>query len=487
MSQAFKQAFLTCMLIGSAGCNWSAFNNYERDAPIRVYDAPTNYGKPGFGSVLTTLTTNYTGSQRSIAIASAGPDSAIVFARLWNGKHVTEDAFTRCKNKDCAAGAGVGSALIAFPSWALGTPQQQDGCVFAPALGKSFVFCDSDTNANQSFSLELDQVVDKGNYAGFSGAGLPLKHPLGVFLLGAYQISSRTDATSHGRLFYQPDFQPEGERSDGDEVPQLEELPLRDPATGELFADDPDAGDLGFAMAALPSEDGTLWIAVGQPSRGRVLVAIYDRTVVGGLENKLSTVACLDSPAGGGSFGKRVAMGDINGDGLPEIAVGSDAVDSNETVFVYPGDALPMASPTSCPAWGAHPLVVICSEGVRDARCENSAFGAAVAFGDVNGDGAQDLLVGAPLAEVSGKQAAGAVWLFAGNSSGRGALLDLDGATNLHADNKAQAHLGATVAALHTRDRDEPVASAPNEDRLFTFMCSELEDDVSGNTQCLPK
>jgi FG-GAP repeat len=494
MSQASKfrsRTRMTARLLAlpcafSLGCNWTEFDDYEKTAPIRVHDTPSNR-KPGYGNVLTTLATDYTGSPRSLSVASAGPDAPVAFTRLWNGKQLTEDTFTRCKAKeDCENGVGVGATLIPFPHWALGTVQQQDACVFAPGYGKSYVFCDSDTSANQSFDLELDTVVEPGNSAGFSGAGLPPSHPLGVFLLGAYQISSRTEATSRGRLFYQPDFQPPGERSDDDEVPQLEELPLRDPVTGSLFADDPEAGDLGAAMAAALDVHGTLWIAVGQPAHGRVIVANFD-DVPGDLDNKLSTIACIENRAMVGSFGKRLAMADINGDGLPELAVGSDLSDSNERVFLYRGDAMPTITPGSCPDWGAAPLEVTCSEGVREARCEGSAFGASLAFGDVNGDGASDLIVGAPRADVDGKHEAGAVWLFAGNASARGALLNVDGATNLYADNKASAHLGTSVGALHTKDRDEPMAGAPGEARLFTFMCSELEDDVDGNTLCLPK
>jgi hypothetical protein len=486
-TQAVHASALLCTLAASASCNWTEFDTYEKDAPIRVHDTPTNYRKAGYGGVLTAFSTDHSGT-RSLAVASAGPDSPVVFTRLWNGKSLIEDTFTRCKQKeDCDEGVGVGSALIPFPHWALGTVQQLDGCVFSPGLGKAYVFCDSNTNANQSFDLELGDIVDDGNLAGFSGAGLPSSHPLGVFLFAAYQISSRTDELSRGRVFYQLDFQPEGQPSQNDKVPPPEEFPLRDPVTGDLFADDPEAGDLGFAMAATPGEGETLMIAVGQPSRGRVIVALYDDATSGGIDNKLTTVACIDNPGAGGRFGARIAMADINGDGWPEIAIGSEAADSSEAVYLYRGEAVPTPPPAECPAWPTQHLEVTCSEGVREVGCANSAFGAALAFGDVNGDGASDLLVGAPRAEVSGKSEAGAVWLFAGNAGRRGPLLDLDGATPLHADNKERAHLGSSVAAVRTADRDEPVAGAPDEDRLFTFMCSELEDDVSGNTLCLPK
>ena len=75
--------------------------------------------------------------------------------------------------------------------------------------------------------------------------------------------------------------------------------------------------------------------------------------------------------------------GDVDGDGYDDIIVGADSYDENQgAVFVYYGSGL---GPSKTPDWIAE------SEQVA------SSFGNSVATaGDVNGDGYDDVIVGAP-------------------------------------------------------------------------------------------
>lgn len=483
-TRRFLHALSTATLLGATGCNFTEFDKYEEEAPIRVYDAPENYPRAGgYGSVVTSFQTGE--APRSVVVASGGRDSPVVFERMWTGRGLDDASFIRCKRKeDCKDGLGVGGALISFPSWALGTPQEESGCIFSPGQPKAYVFCDSNTNANQSFELDVGDIGANGKVVQFSGAGLPPRHPLGVALFGAYAVSIRSGEPSDGRIFAQPDFQPPGAPSDDDVVPPAEELRLMDPETGELFADDAAAGDLGYALSLAQDENGDLLIAVSQPSRKRVIVASY-------ANRALVTRACLESPDDSvEGFGKSLVVGDVNNDGQPEVIVGTDAVASAERVWLYQGAGLPAEDPsaTRCASWRNSPVEITCIEGIQDVTCGDSAFGAALALGDVDGDGIKDLLVGAPNAKVGSAVQAGAVWLFpGGEDSARSGGLDLERATNLFANNKARAHLGAALATLRTKQRDEPVAGAPGEARLYTFMCSALEEDVANQRLCLPK
>jgi hypothetical protein len=216
-----------------------------------------------------------------------------------------------------------------------------------------------------------------------------------------------------------------------------------------------------------------------------VIVAVYGRS-----DAKVRTHACIDAPGGAAGFGQQLALGDINDDGVPELFVGSAPSDSAERVWLYRGaglgDAAEAGSP--CPGWGVSAVELECPGDARGVTCGDSAFGSALAIGNVDGDRYNDLLVGAPNATVGKTKEAGAVWLFPGGpDSARDGGLDVDRATTLFAAEKKQARLGSSVAALHTKDRDEPVAGAPGEDRVYTFMCSPLEDDVSKESRCLPK
>jgi hypothetical protein len=499
MSRNFTQraAAFTILVTSSfaaTACDWRAFKEYEDSAPIRVYDAPKGYRLPGYGNVLT----SFEAGGKGVIVASAGANSPVRFERMWTGKHLSDEAITRCKGPtDCKDADGVGETLIPFPVWAHGTPQKRTGCILSPATPKAFVFCDSNTAANQSWDLALDELRDPASTVHFSGVGLPEGHRLGIAILGAYALSNRGQTPSAGRLFYQPDFQPPGQPSDDDQVPTLERLPLRDPRTSEPFADEAEPGNLGFAIAAAPNAAGELLIAISQPSHERVIVASYDDALPGGIEDKLRTRACLENPEPGlGGFGKRLLVGDINDDGLPELFVGIDPTSGADTtigvgrVWMYRGTALPTPEEalTDCPPFAGQPVQVDCESGVRGVDCADTGFGAALALGDVDGDGVRDLLVGAPYADVPGGKDAGAVWILPGSKDPalRGAL-DSQRISVLFATRQARANLGMAVAALRTKGRDEPVAGAPGENRLYTFMCSALEDDVSTKSLCLPK
>jgi hypothetical protein len=103
-------------------------------------------------------------------------------------------------------------------------------------------------------------------------------------------------------------------------------------------------------------------------------------------------------------FGSAVATGDINGDGQPDLLIGSPHDKSAEkwlgsVTIILGGKKISFAAPSQ----------VIWGEGTA----WQDEFGASVAVGDVTGDGMADLLVGAPQAVELGKQV-GKVYLYRG-------------------------------------------------------------------------
>ena len=149
--------------------------------------------------------------------------------------------------------------------------------------------------------------------------------------------------------------------------------------------------------------------------------------------------------------GFSVATGDVNGDGIPDIIIGSKGYSHTYVVFGKSG------------SWGAAGSMLLNigagslidgTQGVRfDGVSGGDCAGCAVATGDVNGDGIADIIIGAPYANsnqagstyaVFGKSA---TWGSAGNvilNTGPGNLID--GTQGARLDGPIWAQSGFSVA-----------------------------------------
>jgi hypothetical protein len=484
-----------CSLALTAGCNWKAFDEYEETAPIRVHAQPSKYELPDFGKVMVTYGATISGKKVSRIVASAGGPSPIAFVRAWDGSKVSEsEALLYCSGKsECEHTRDFGGALIPFEVWNPGSIGERRGCVFVPGNstashdpqdprlgGEGVVLCETH-KPPQNFTLGPALVDARGEGAllSYSGFGLPTGHALGAVVYGAYAVDSKTREPRNGGLYLLS--QPE----DGMVGPSPQVL-LIDPATQKPFSEPADAGDFGRQVVGAFDRAGTLVIAISQPSQQRVLVATYDDEEPGQPLEKVKLRACIQAPEkGAGGFGERLLLADVTGDSDPELFIGNDPVSGaqqgSQALFMYPGSGLPLEDVTdTCPPWNAKPVPIAC-EDADGVSCDDSAFGASLAVGDVNADGKGDLLVGAPFATVGGSQQAGAIWIVPGNDSG----LALDRSTAITVTSTSKARYGFQVAALRTTDRDEPVGSAPGLGELFVSMCTPLEKGFGGADLCL--
>jgi hypothetical protein len=112
----------------------------------------------------------------------------------------------------------------------------------------------------------------------------------------------------------------------------------------------------------------------------------------------------------GDNFGWSLAAGDFNGDGRKDLAVGAP---HEKAGSFYSGHVFVFHSTTT----GFSALIDV-SESSLLAQGHEDFFGAALASGDFNHDGRDDLAVGAPGKAVSGVAAVGQIFLYRGTVNG---------------------------------------------------------------------
>ena len=117
----------------------------------------------------------------------------------------------------------------------------------------------------------------------------------------------------------------------------------------------------------------------------------------------------MDGEAQNDEFGTSLTVGDIDGDGLADVVAGTplnDALGSNVgRVYVFYGD--PVVSDR--PAADADVLLT--------GQPTNDTFGMAITVGDMNGDGLEDVICGAPMASFT-HNGSGRAFVYLGQQGG---------------------------------------------------------------------
>ncbi len=212
---------------------------------------------------------------------------------------------------------------------------------------------------------------------------------------------------------------------------------------GESVATAGDVNGDGFSdiVVGAPTYDN------GQLSEGRAFVYLGSAS-----GPSTSPAWTAESNQAGALFGSSVAAaGDVNGDGFDDLIVGADSFSAGQTAegraFVYLGSA---AGLSTSAAWTA--------EGNQDL----ARFGMSLATaGDVNGDGFDDVVVGAPFFD-AGQTDEGRVFVYLGSATGLSATAGWTAESN-----QSQAGFGASVFAAGDVDGDgfgDVLVGAPNFD-----------------------
>ncbi|MEZ4410837.1 MAG: FG-GAP-like repeat-containing protein [Polyangiales bacterium] len=156
-----------------------------------------------------------------------------------------------------------------------------------------------------------------------------------------------------------------------------------------------------FAVSAPPLRSGTAMVGRVAVYMGR---AAHTAITAPGWEVMGATVGTV-----GEEIGRSLAgVGDVNGDGYADLAVGAPANATNGSragrAYVFLGGTMPSRTPA---------VTYANSTGVMDAAGDQLGQGIAGA-GDVDGDGFSDVLVYAQNAPLSGNGGPGSVYLYSG-------------------------------------------------------------------------
>lgn len=206
-------------------------------------------------------------------------------------------------------------------------------------------------------------------------------------------------------------------------------------------------------------------LAVGAPTRGEVWLFRSEFPQ----PEEPKRVGCLGPRK---AFGRNLASGDVNGDGVDELLVADE-----QFVTAFSGSALAVLSEQAgddCSLAGLPDAAVIasvsCASGGKTSGCSRSSFGAAIAVADIDGDADGEIIVGAPGMTLTGVGQVGAVLVF-----------DAEGAEShqlteqfFDVDLAVGAAFGRSLQTLKGRNTDYVAVGAPGAGAVALLRCFAL-------------
>lgn len=440
----------------SAGCSWSRYDSITEDSPILLLNRPKAV-KDGFGSSLATFRND---------------DGATL---LVGGAPLTSGG------AEFALGSGDAPAIEA---------RDTGHCLGSPA---ACYFSESPVAFTRA-----KEPTGPGDWCFVDGGGVA-KDEQGVVVrcVDHVELALPVPKSVDGRITFSiQQSQPTPFRFGADRGTPTSLLASADeegavwfyPSGSKKFVEIPNPADTKkgrwenprrrtLAVARV-GESGRL-LAVGEPSVGSVRLFFAADSATP------AYVGCL---GGTPEFGRSLATGPVVGaDSDDELVVADGAL-----VYVFDAGRLAELSPTAdtgC-SLGALPAGALvtsfgCGSTKNISGCSSSDFGAALAVGDLDGDGDGEVVVGAPNMTVRHTKRAGALLIYDVEQEPRAKrelydFLDIAFLSSAEEDDQ----LGRSIALPDLGDRQLLVAGAPGNGKAALFYCPSFLPPALAGGRC---
>ncbi len=446
----FSLALLCLLGVSTQACSWSRFDDVTSDSPIVLLDKPGAM-KQGYGNSVATATNGDTtevlvGGGLGINSGAAQYDIGMADAP---GSTAVDSGYCINGSADCYLSSAVaGFANAPGPDmsrplcFSVGT-----GSVMKPGLEFRCRDASEYTLDIPSTALKLLQFsIDNRQAYDYPMASDRTDHP--ALLVALPQL--------HTAWYYAP-------RS----------IHFTELAPPKALADegDPTNATFGKSLTVLTIGDSRIF-AIGVSKKSEVLLWKADGT-------DAKYIGCLGGVSG---FGRALAAGPVNKDDNDDLVVSDDT-----NVTVIDGSALfdlPETTSTEC-SFASLPEGALlgsfsCGSTSSMTGCASSEFGAAVAVGDLDGDGDGEVIVGAPQMTVRGESGAGAVLVFDAEKPSDASFVDAKFLSSAEAGDG----MGGSLATPHIKGRDIILAGAPGNGKAALFYCSPLIAPGMGGSRC---
>jgi hypothetical protein len=231
-------------------------------------------------------------------------------------------------------------------------------------------------------------------------------------------------------------------------------------AVGDMNADG--KADIGIGGSAQIGLKGAAYLVYGATNASWPLgrpVYTLDATVTTGLTDGIKGFK-ITGIANGDAFGQALAMGDVNGDSITDLLVGAPGLNSGRgNVYSFYGKKSAWTSPFPAAALDGNNGFIL--KGVSN----NDRAGSSLVTGDVNGDGIDDMIIGAFISSY-GAVNAGSVYVVYGKNTKRPKISTLtsSGVNGFRINSNQTGNLfgmSISVADINGDGIDDMLISAP--------------------------